>query len=197
MEYSELDNKMRILLSAKKLFAKQGYDGTSVRQICEEANANIALVSYHFGGKEKVFEAIFIKLFPGWNIQEKEHFLKDPVEGIRAMVHGIIKFTISDKELSDIIQQEIMLESNRMAIVLDFIYPVWSKIKDLLEIGKEQGVFQYSSLRQALLMVINLSLAHKRSCTIDKFFPNDELVPDAFAEQTIEFILRGLGAIER
>lgn len=197
MEYPELDNKMRILLSAKKLFAKQGYDGTSVRQICEEANANIALVSYHFGGKEKVFEAIFSNLFPGRDIQEKEYFLQDPVEGIRILVHEIIKFTISDKELSDIIQQEIMLESNRMKIVLDFVYPVWSKVKDLLEMGKEQGVFHYSSLRQALLMVINLSLAHKRSCLIDKFFPNDELVPDSLAEQTIEFILRGLGAVER
>ncbi len=73
------------MLSAKKLFAKHGYDGTSVRQICEEANANIALVSYHFGGKEKVFEAIFVKLFPGVDMPRIEDLLQEPVEGIRTI----------------------------------------------------------------------------------------------------------------
>ena len=56
--------KIRILLAAKKLFAKQGFDGTSVRQICEEAGANVALVSYYFGGKEKVFYGCS-KIFSG------------------------------------------------------------------------------------------------------------------------------------
>ena len=55
MAEQELDMKMKILLAAKKLFAKHGYDATSVRQICEEAGANVALVSYYFGGKESVF----------------------------------------------------------------------------------------------------------------------------------------------
>ncbi|OAB45639.1 TetR family transcriptional regulator [Paenibacillus antarcticus] len=197
MEHSELDNKMRILLSAKKLFAKQGYDGTSVRQICEEANANIALVSYHFGGKEKVFEALFLNLFPAKKLLEMNDLLQDPVEGMRTMIHGIIKFTIADKELSDIVQQEIMLESNRMRIVLEFVNPMWSKVKQLLEKGKEEGVFHFTSLPQALLMVINLSLAHKKTCLIEKFFPNDDIIPDILAEQTVEFILRGLGAVER
>jgi len=197
MEHLELDIKMRILLSAKKLFARQGYDGTSVRQICEEANANIALVSYHFGGKEKVFEALFVNLFPHKDLLDIKDLLQDPVEGMRTMVHGVIKFTIADKELSDIVQQEIMLESNRMKVVLEFVNPMWSKVKQLLEKGKEEGVFHFTSLPQALLMVINLSLAHKKTCLIEKLFPNDELVPDILADQTVEFILRGLGAVKR
>ena len=64
MAEQELDMKMKILLAAKKLFAKHGYDATSVRQICEEAGANVALVSYYFGGKESVFYEIFNQFFP-------------------------------------------------------------------------------------------------------------------------------------
>ncbi|WP_027093923.1 TetR family transcriptional regulator [Cohnella thermotolerans] len=30
-------------MAAKKLFSRQGFDGTTIRQICEEANANVAL----------------------------------------------------------------------------------------------------------------------------------------------------------
>lgn len=59
MRYAAADSKLRILQSAKSLFASHGFDRTTVRQICEDADVNIALVSYHFGGKEKVFQALF------------------------------------------------------------------------------------------------------------------------------------------
>ncbi|WFR63361.1 helix-turn-helix domain containing protein [Paenibacillus amylolyticus] len=49
----ELDIKTRILLAAKKLFAQQGYDGTSVRQICDEAGANVSLVSIILAAKKR------------------------------------------------------------------------------------------------------------------------------------------------
>jgi len=41
-----------LVLSALKLFGRQGFDGTSTRQIAAEAKANIGSIAYHFGGKE-------------------------------------------------------------------------------------------------------------------------------------------------
>ena len=41
-----------LVLSALKLFGRQGFDGTSTRQIAAEARANIGSIAYHFGGKE-------------------------------------------------------------------------------------------------------------------------------------------------
>ncbi len=43
---------------ATELFAKNGYDGTSVREICKLANINISLISYYFGGKKELYEKI-------------------------------------------------------------------------------------------------------------------------------------------
>lgn len=63
MKAADIDVKMRILLAAKKLFAAQGFDRTSVRQICEEAGANVALISYYFGGKDNLFFALFEAFF--------------------------------------------------------------------------------------------------------------------------------------
>lgn len=37
------------MLAAKSFFARHGFEGTSLRKICEEAGANISLVSFHFG----------------------------------------------------------------------------------------------------------------------------------------------------
>ncbi|BCM16376.1 DUF1956 domain-containing protein [Mesorhizobium sp. J8] len=38
--------------AALKLFGRQGFDGTSTREIAAEAKANIGSIAYHFGGKE-------------------------------------------------------------------------------------------------------------------------------------------------
>ncbi len=40
-----------------KLFGRQGFDGTSTREIARLAKANIGSIAYHFGGKEGLHEA--------------------------------------------------------------------------------------------------------------------------------------------
>ncbi|AMX95938.1 DUF1956 domain-containing protein [Mesorhizobium sp. M7A.F.Ca.US.014.04.1.1] len=41
-----------LVQAALKLFGRQGFDGTSTREIAAEARANIGSIAYHFGGKE-------------------------------------------------------------------------------------------------------------------------------------------------
>lgn len=47
-----------ILNTAEKLFAEKGFHNTSVRDITGEAKANISAINYHFGSKEKLFNAV-------------------------------------------------------------------------------------------------------------------------------------------
>ena len=44
-----------VLSAARRLFAKHGYAGTSIRAIAAEADVNHALVITYFGGKEALF----------------------------------------------------------------------------------------------------------------------------------------------
>lgn len=49
----------RLLETAEEMFADFGFEGTSVRKICDRAGANIAAVNYHFGNKKNLYaEAI-------------------------------------------------------------------------------------------------------------------------------------------
>ncbi len=57
MEFN--DKQLTILTAAEKLFSTMGFDGTSVRDIANEAGVNVAMISYYFGSKEKLMEAIF------------------------------------------------------------------------------------------------------------------------------------------
>ena len=51
-------SKQRILDSAAKLFAQKGYDGVGIREICRDADANICMVSYFWGGKKGLYKGI-------------------------------------------------------------------------------------------------------------------------------------------
>src|ERR1700724_3073889 len=53
-----LDTKTRILNSAEKLFGKNGFDATSLRDITAEAQVNLAAVNYHFQSKDSLIDAI-------------------------------------------------------------------------------------------------------------------------------------------
>jgi AcrR family transcriptional regulator len=59
------DTKRKILNAAQELFALRGYENTSLRQITNAADVNLASVNYHFGCKEQLlFELVGATLKP-------------------------------------------------------------------------------------------------------------------------------------
>jgi AcrR family transcriptional regulator len=55
MAAASATTKQRLLEAAEGLFAAKGFDGTSVEEITRKAKANRAAVSFHFGGKERLY----------------------------------------------------------------------------------------------------------------------------------------------
>jgi AcrR family transcriptional regulator len=188
------DIKTRILLAAKKLFAKQGFEGTSVRQICEEAGGNVALVSYHFGGKENVYRAIFDEFFPGNKLDQYEEVLQDPVQGIEVLVTGILTFFNQDEELATIIQQDLSMQSPRTKLIQSYISPVWIKLKEILERGREQGVFHFDSLDMTWMMTMGTIIFPNQyqSHCLDPIIRMETDNIQAKIEATVSYILGAL-----
>lgn len=48
----------RLLEVASEVFAERGFHNATVREICQQANANIAAINYHFGDKERLYAAV-------------------------------------------------------------------------------------------------------------------------------------------
>lgn len=48
----------RILDAAERLFAENGYDGTSIRDIASAGKCQMQTVSYHFGQKDRLFDSV-------------------------------------------------------------------------------------------------------------------------------------------
>lgn len=48
----------RLLQAAADTFVENGFKATSIRKICERANANVAMVHYYFRSKEELYLAV-------------------------------------------------------------------------------------------------------------------------------------------
>lgn len=63
----------RLLAAAAKLFATQGFDGTTTRQIVKEAGSSLSSLQIHFKSKESLYQAVIEKT------QERFYALNEPV----------------------------------------------------------------------------------------------------------------------
>lgn len=52
------DRRLQIMEAAKELFARQGFEGTTTREIAERARVNEAIIFRHFPSKEDLYWAI-------------------------------------------------------------------------------------------------------------------------------------------
>lgn len=57
-----LQPREKILFTALKLFAEQGLERTTVRQIAKEAAVNISAISYYFGDKNGLYRATYTEM---------------------------------------------------------------------------------------------------------------------------------------
>jgi AcrR family transcriptional regulator len=76
--------KTNIIRAAEVLFARDGYQGTSLRAITEQAGANVAAVNYHFGSKENLLIEILDRIVGPLNRQRLELLDEVEAKGVEA-----------------------------------------------------------------------------------------------------------------
>jgi len=121
------DKKDHILAAAQKLFALQGYDATSVRDICQEADVNVAMVNYYFGSKEGMFREMVV---------QKASFMRGKLEEL-----------VADKTITPIEKMQIAIEHqvNRMFLHKPFTLVV------IREMSKDRGASLRNLLQELFL----------------------------------------------
>lgn len=91
----------QILKAAVELFSEQGFDNTSVRDICRRAKANVAAVNYHYKGKSGLGDAVIDMLFKNVSGQNAKYFadleIRTEAEWQEAIYNFIYEF-IKDRD---------------------------------------------------------------------------------------------------
>ena len=145
MEYSE--KQIQILEAAENLFAQKGFDGTSVRDIAEEAGVNLAMISYYFGSKEKLFEAMFAYRAGAYRLQIENILQKKelgPMERINLLADQYIDKFTRQQCFHRVMVREQMAEKNEFITqqINELKTRNQAMIRELIAEGQEKGVFR-------------------------------------------------------
>jgi AcrR family transcriptional regulator len=117
------DTRARILVSARKLFARNGFDKTSIRAIAAAARVDGALVHHYYGTKQQLFAAaIEIPIDP---MQVIEPLRETPIEQIGHVLPAIL-LPLWDSELGQgfIASLRSLLAGSDVSLIRSFLQEI-------------------------------------------------------------------------
>lgn len=123
--------RLALIRASLVLFARQGYDATTTREIAAAAKANVGSIAYHFGGKEGLHAACAqhivdtIRGIAGDALEGPEAAAGISPEQATMILEGalsrMVSFIVARPEGGEIVQF-ILRELNRPTAALNTIY---------------------------------------------------------------------------
>lgn len=145
METNFNEKQICVLQVAEKLFAEKGFDGTSIRDISKAAKINIAMVSYYFGSKDKMLEALVLFRTDDLSIKI-ENLIKEslsPLEKMSRLIDFYITRINQNKDIYKIMHFE--LSSKKRVLNFESFTQVKKRnvasLKQIINEGQELGIF--------------------------------------------------------
>lgn len=195
----------RLLIAASRIFAEKGFQESTIAEICEQAETNIASVNYHFRDKETLY-------LESWRFAFKRELKRYPPDGgltenataeqrlaerIRAFIYRVAddnsySFAIIHKEmaqptrlLADILEKEINPQRLQMLGLL----------KECLghTASDEQIHYCHTSIMGQCFQLLRLK--HIKNARHVRGHAYDLSDSKAFAEHVVQFSLAGIQAI--
>lgn len=160
MSLKETDTEQIILLAAKEVFFKKGYDGARMQEIADEAGINKALLHYYFRSKDKLFEAIFNNAFQKFipRVVEKMNSDVSFEEKVETFVENYITTIIEVPQIPIFVLTELHRNPERIVGMMKKmgIQPqiIFSGIQKDIENGKIRAI----NPRHLLINIIALSV---------------------------------------
>lgn len=138
------ETKGRLLQEAQRLFAGAGFRGASVREITRAAGANLGAITYHFGTKEALYDAVVERVFA--QLAERvEAAARIPAAGrdrIRAVVGTLFTFFRETPEAPRLVLHQVLAGDGIPAVVRPYIGRNLAAIVRLVEEGRARGEFR-------------------------------------------------------
>jgi AcrR family transcriptional regulator len=105
-----------ILDAARKVFIRNGYDGTTTQMIADEAGINKALLHYYYRNKDRLFEAVFKEAFSKMVPRLQQILFSDEsfLEKIGIFVDSYISTLQNVPEIPIFILHELKRNPNRV-----------------------------------------------------------------------------------
>jgi AcrR family transcriptional regulator len=165
---TEIDSKEMLLRTAEKLFAEHGFDAVTTRMISRESEVNLAMISYYFGSKEGLFQALIEGKFPV--IRERLEAIRDKESSYWEKVEATIEVYV-DRMFDNVYFAKIIFREMSMTqrpehndLIIKYIQRNAELILSFFKEGVASGEFRnidpemtLSSMFATIFQWINLS----------------------------------------
>ena len=200
--HTRANTRERLIEAAKVLFAKQGYDGTSVKEIAKAAKVNISLISYHFEGKEGLYCECLSSFGTPW-LERAQRILTPPttLEEFRVRLHLFVEELLvshlDQPEVSRIVMRECEL---KLPVARDVFLNTFFKVFELLVTyfnhAKTQGWVRKEIETEAAMSLFLGGIVHssQKDGLNEEFFGKtikDRKYREALISTTISLFLDG------
>jgi len=130
-----------LIASARTLFARGGYDGTSIRAITSAAGANLGAVTYHFGSKQALYEAVLRRVIDHLpeRIDRALSLPGTPLDRLEAVVRVAFEQLHDHPDQPFFILQEIAAGKPPPAPVLEVMKATAARVSKVVQEGQRDG----------------------------------------------------------
>lgn len=135
--------KRRIFNTAVEIFAKKGYDSTSVEEITAIAGVAKGSLYYHFPKKEDIFDMLLeegMKLLKN-NIEIKTKDCTTALEKIKEVILVQIKVTVKYEDFLNVVFSQIWGEDSKNVKCKKAVFEYIKIIEEIIKEGMESKEF--------------------------------------------------------
>ena len=140
------EKKIQILEVAERLFSEKGFEGTSIRDISKHAKINIAMVSYYFGSKEKLLEALILYKTADLKLQLENllHESLNPLDKVNKLIEIYINRINSNKGIFRILHFEFTSKKKEQTLkaFTELKKGNLKSLESIIQEGQTKGVFR-------------------------------------------------------
>jgi TetR/AcrR family transcriptional regulator len=132
-----------ILDAAESLFARHGFDGTSIQQICDAASVARSTPAYFFGSKEALYEAVLARVVSRAQEAMARAYQEGdggraPADAVESYVGAFLDFLVREQTFVRLIQREALGDGSRVTEF--FGRPVEDAIAALTPTAQQAGI---------------------------------------------------------
>lgn len=187
--------RANLMNAATPMFAEQGFDAVSVRDIEIAANVKRGMLAYHFGDKDSLWKAVADACFELLNTELSQRFAiyKDlsAKEGLALIIRFHVRFYDRHPELSRLMSQEARQDSWRIRYLVDkHLKPSVATLKgyvtETLPLTEQEFVHWYYIMVCGGATIFSFAPECKLLFGID---PHEENVVNAHAEIMVSMLL--------
>lgn len=144
-ETAPADVRLRILRNAMGLFARQGYSGTSVRQIAEVSGLTKAGLYYHFADKASLYRAAMSETarYLEERIALSVRNVPEPAMRIRALMHAQTRTFLEEGHLIRLFYNNLLLGPEDAPALGDEIASHECTLLRLLQVCADGGLLDH------------------------------------------------------